>query len=117
MARGPLVGVMWKLDERSESTTSEREICVACRLSRRESDSGYTRVFSGKSAQGDEDKGDAFRSLARERKSGRVCVAIEPSGSIFGKFSRKPREEGTIYPAPTGSEKSEGGHATPGEFV
>src|SRR5882762_4606325 len=117
MARGPLVGVMSKLDERSESTTLEREICVGRRLCRRESDSGYTRVFWGKSAQDDEDKGDAFCSLARERKSESVCVAIEPSGTIFGKFSWSPGEEGTIYRAPTGGDESERGYATPGEFV
>jgi len=117
MARGPLVGVMSKLDERSESTTLEREICVGRRLCRRESDSGYTRVFLGKSAQDDENKGDVFRSFARERKSERVCVAIEPSGSFRGKFSWSPSEEGTIYRAPTGGEESEREYATPGEFV
>jgi len=71
-----LVGVMWKLDERSESTTLKREICVGRRLGRvlamPENALGYTPVFWGKSAQDDEDKGDALCSLARERKSERV---------------------------------------------
>ena len=38
-----------------------------------------------------------------------MCVAIEPSGSTFSKFSRPPREEGTIYRAPTSGEESERG--------
>ena len=70
-------------------------------------------MFLGKSAQDDEDKGDVFRSLARERKSERVCVAIEPSGTIFGKFSWSPGEEGTMYRALTGGKESERGYATP----
>ena len=121
MARGPLVGVMSKLDERSESTTLERTNSVGHRLgwvlAMPENALGYTRVFLGKSVQDDENKGDVFRSFARERKSERVCVAIEPSGSFRGKFSWSPSEEGTIYRAPTGGEESEREYATPGEFV
>ena len=52
-------------------------------------------MFLGKSAQDDEDEGDAFRSLARERKSEGVGVAIEPSGTILaslvGRLAKRAR--------------------------
>ena len=70
MAGGPLVGVMWKLDERSGSTTLERTNSVGHRsgrvLAMPENALGYTPGVFVKSAQVIERKGDELPRTAKE---------------------------------------------------
>ena len=66
------VGVMWRWDARSESTTLQERICVGLSHGRMGEapgkESGYTRVFLVKSAQAIETKRDAFLLFGKRAK-------------------------------------------------
>jgi len=101
-----MVGVMSKLDARSESTTLSGKICVEQKLPRPERDRVPIRVKLGESEETIETEGDAFALGRAGEESGRAARAAPSSLRRLAKRARyiarlrEPAGEAVAMPPP-----------------